>query len=208
MALRNSTERRDLRTAKVSVHESSSIPDGRPHPRRRQFNQRCAQVNCAALGRGARAMNNFRLRVNGHDRHVKAAPDTPLLYVLRNDLDLKAPRFGCGLGQCGACTVIIDGRATRSCVTPLSTAGSKSVTTLEGLGSSRRPHRIQQAFIDAQAAQCGYCINGMIMTAKAFLDRNPRPSEDDVRRALAGNLCRCGTHPRIVDAVMRAAREA
>jgi nicotinate dehydrogenase subunit A len=153
-------------------------------------------------------MNNFRLNVNGHDRHVKADPDTPLLYVLRNDLDLKGPRFGCGLGQCGACTVIIDGKATRSCVTPLSTVGSKSVTTLEGLGSSRRPHRIQQAFIDAQAAQCGYCINGMIMTAKAFLDQNPRPSEDDVRRALDGNLCRCGTHPRIVDAVMRAAREA
>jgi len=153
-------------------------------------------------------MKNFRLRVNGRDRRVKAEPDTPLLYVLRNDLDLKGARFGCGLGQCGACTVIIDGKATRSCITPLSTVGSKSVTTLEGLGSSRRPHRIQQAFIDAQAAQCGYCINGMIMTAKAFLDESPRPSEDDVRRALAGNLCRCGTHPRIVDAVMRAAREA
>ena len=153
-------------------------------------------------------MKNFRLRVNGRDRRVKAEPDTPLLYVLRNDLDLKGARFGCGLGQCGACTVIIDGKATRSCITPLSTVGSKSVTMLEGLGSSRRPHRIQQAFIDAQAAQCGYCINGMIMTAKAFLDESPRPSEDDVRRALAGNLCRCGTHPRIVDAVMRAAREA
>jgi len=153
-------------------------------------------------------MKNFRLRVNGRDGRVKAEPDTPLLYVLRNDLDLKGARFGCGLGQCGACTVIIDGKATRSCITPLSTVGSKSVTTLEGLGSSRRPHRIQQAFIDAQAAQCGYCINGMIMTAKAFLDESPRPSEDDVRRALAGNLCRCGTHPRIVDAVMRAAREA
>jgi len=153
-------------------------------------------------------MKNFGLRVNGRDRRVKAEPDTPLLYVLRNDLDLKGARFGCGLGQCGACTVIIDGKATRSCITPLSTVGSKSVTTLEGLGSSRRPHRIQQAFIDAQAAQCGYCINGMIMTAKAFLDESPRPSEDDVRRALAGNLCRCGTHPRIVDAVMRAAREA
>jgi nicotinate dehydrogenase subunit A len=153
-------------------------------------------------------MKNFTLRVNGGDRRVKAEPDTPLLYVLRNDLDLKGARFGCGLGQCGACTVIIDGKATRSCITPLSTVGSKKVTTLEGLGSSRRPHRIQQAFIDAQAAQCGYCINGMIMTAKAFLDENPRPSEDDVRRALAGNLCRCGTHPRIVNAVMRAAREA
>jgi len=152
-------------------------------------------------------MKNFTLRVNGHERQVKAEPDTPLLYVLRNDLGLRGARFGCGLGQCGACTVIIDGKATRSCITPLSTLGSKTVTTLEGLGSTRRPHRIQHAFIDAQAAQCGYCINGMIMTAKAFLDRNPRPSEDDVRRALAGNLCRCGTHPRIVEAVMHAARE-
>jgi nicotinate dehydrogenase subunit A len=153
-------------------------------------------------------MKHFTVAVNGHRRQVKADADTPLLYVLRNDLDLKGPRFGCGLGQCGACTVIIDGKAIRSCITPLSTVGSKEVTTLEGLGSTRAPHKIQQAFIDAQAAQCGYCINGMIMTAKAFLDQNPRPSEDAVRRALNGNLCRCGTHPRIVDAVMRAAREA
>ena len=153
-------------------------------------------------------MKHFTVAVNGHHRQVKADPDTPLLYVLRNDLDLKGPRFGCGLGQCGACTVIIGGQAIRSCITPLSTVGSKEVTTLEGLGSTRAPHKIQQAFIDAQAAQCGYCINGMIMTAKAFLDQNPRPSEDAVRRALNGNLCRCGTHPRIVDAVMRAAREA
>jgi nicotinate dehydrogenase subunit A len=153
-------------------------------------------------------MKHFTVAVNGHRRQVKADADTPLLYVLRNDLDLKGPRFGCGLGQCGACAVIIDGKAIRSCITPLSTVGSKEVTTLEGLGSTRAPHKIQQAFIDAQAAQCGYCINGMIMTAKAFLDQNPRPSEDAVRRALNGNLCRCGTHPRIVDAVMRAAREA
>jgi len=153
-------------------------------------------------------MKNFTVTVNGRARHVKVEPDTTLLYVLRNDLDLKGPRFGCGLGQCGACTVIIDGKAIRSCITPLSAVGSKKVTTLEGLGSTQRPHRIQQAFIDAQAAQCGYCINGMIMTAKAFLDQNPRPSEDAVRHALAGNLCRCGTHPRIVDAVMRAARES
>ena len=153
-------------------------------------------------------MKNFTLRVNGHERQVKAEPETPLLYVLRNDLDLRGPRFGCGLGQCGACTMVIDGKATRSCITPVSTLGSKAVTTLEGLGSIRQPHRIQKAFIDAQAAQCGYCINGMIMTAKAFLDRNPRPSQDDVRRALAGNLCRCGTHPRIVEAVMHAARDS
>ncbi|HET7634960.1 MAG TPA: (2Fe-2S)-binding protein [Burkholderiales bacterium] len=153
-------------------------------------------------------MTKFSLKVNGHTRHVTAEPDTPLLYVLRDDLDLKGPRFGCGLGQCGACTVIIDGDAKRSCVTPVSTVGKKAVTTLEGLGSTRHPHKIQQAFIDAQAAQCGYCINGMIMTAKAFLDKNPHPAEDDVRQALAHNLCRCGTHPRIVDAVMRTAKEA
>jgi len=153
-------------------------------------------------------MKTFTLQVNGNGRQVTAEPDMPLLYVLRNELNLRGPRFGCGLGQCGACTVIIDGKAARSCITPLSSVGRKAVTTLEGLGSSRRPHRIQKAFIDAQAAQCGYCINGMIMTAKAFLDRNPRPSEGEVRRALAGNLCRCGTHPRIIDAVMRAARES
>lgn len=153
-------------------------------------------------------MKKHTLRVNGHTREVSAEADTPLLYVLRDHLDLKGPRFGCGLGQCGACTVIIDGKATRSCVMPVSAVGSKAVTTLEGLGSSQRPHKIQKAFIDAQAAQCGYCINGMIMTAKAFLDRNPLPSEDDVRQALARNLCRCGTHPRIVAAVMHAAQEA
>ena len=152
-------------------------------------------------------MKNFTLRVNGHQRQVKAEPDTPLLYVLRNDLDLRGPRFGCGLGQCGACTVLMDGVAIRSCVTPVSSVEQRKINTLEGLGSAANPHPIQKAFIDAQAAQCGYCINGMIMTAKAFLDRNPRPSENEVRHALAGNLCRCGTHPRIVDAVMRAAQE-
>ena len=152
-------------------------------------------------------MQKFALEVNGRTRHVNVEPDTPLLYVLRNDLDLKGPRFGCGLGQCGACTVIIDGTATRSCITAVSTVGGKAVTTLEGLGSSRHPDKIQKAFIDVQAAQCGYCINGMIMTAKAFLDQHPHPSEDDVRTALGENLCRCGTHPRIIQAVMRAAQE-
>ena len=150
-------------------------------------------------------MKNFTLRVNGHQRQVKAEPDTPLLYVLRNDLDLRGPRFGCGLGQCGACTVIIDGMATRSCITPLSTVGSKTVTTLEGLGSSRQPHRIQKAFIDAQAAQCGYCINGMIMESAALLATNRKPNDADIRKALANNLCRCGTHVRIIAAVKRAA---
>ena len=151
-------------------------------------------------------MKNFTVTVNGRERHVKVEPDTPLLYVLRNDLDLKGPRFGCGLGQCGACTVIIDGKAIRSCITPLSTVGSKKVTTLEGLGSTQRPHRIQQAFIDAQAAQCGYCINGMIMKAKELLDQKPQPTEADAREALADHLCRCGTHNRIIAAVVRAGR--
>ena len=152
-------------------------------------------------------MAQFPLLVNGREQIVEAEPDTPLLYVLRDTLELTGPKFGCGLAQCGACTVHLDGRATRSCVYPVSAVGAAKVTTLEGLGSSHQPSRLQQAFIDEQAVQCGYCINGMIMTAKAFLDRNPRPSEDDVRRALAGNLCRCGTHPRIVEAVMHAAKE-
>jgi nicotinate dehydrogenase subunit A len=181
----------------VAAHVDDSNPTTNVS---RQVGARSIKETCA--------MKHFTVAVNGHHRQVKADADRPLLYVLRNDLDLKGPRFGCGLGQCGACAVIIDGKAIRSCITPLSTVGSKEVTTLEGLGSTRAPHKIQQAFIDAQAAQCGYCINGMIMTAKAFLDQNPRPSEDAVRRALNGNLCRCGTHPRIVDAVMRAAREA
>ena len=131
--------------------------------------------------------------------------DTPLLYVLRDDLALKGPKFGCGLGQCGACTVHVDGVATRSCLLPISTLAGKSVTTLEGLGSSGQPGKLQQAFIDEQAAQCGYCINGMIMTSAALLKTNPKPSDSEINTALAGNLCRCGTHQRICAAVKRAA---
>jgi nicotinate dehydrogenase subunit A len=145
------------------------------------------------------------LQVNGVSRAVDVEPDTPLLYVLRNDLALHGPRFGCGLAQCGACTVIMDGRAIRSCVTPVSNAAGRKVTTLEGLGSVDKPHPIQRAFIEEQAAQCGYCINGMIMTSKALLDRKPKPSDHEIRQALAGNLCRCGTHQRIIRAVKRAA---
>jgi nicotinate dehydrogenase subunit A len=145
------------------------------------------------------------LNVNGVSHSVPAEPDTPLLYVLRNDLELNGAKFGCGLAQCGACTVLIDGKAVRSCVTPISTLEKSEITTLEGLGSVDKPHALQLAFIEEQAAQCGYCINGMIMSAKELLDRNPRPSESDVRTALAGNLCRCGTHNRIVRAVLRAA---
>jgi nicotinate dehydrogenase subunit A len=144
--------------------------------------------------------------VNGKRHRVTAAPDTPLLYVLRNDLGLNGPKFGCGLSQCGACTVHLGGDAVRSCVTPLSAVGTRPVTTLEGLGTPERPHPLQAAFIDEQAAQCGYCINGMIMTAAALLKKTPRPSETQIRAALAGNLCRCGTHMRILRAVQRAAR--
>lgn len=146
------------------------------------------------------------LEVNGQKSDVSAMADTPLLLVLRNDLELNGPKYGCGLGECGACTVIIDGVAARSCVFPLSGAAGREIVTLEGLGTRQVPHPVQQAFIDEQAAQCGYCLNGMIMTTKALLDRNPNPSEAEVRNALSGNLCRCGTHIEILRAVLRAAR--
>jgi nicotinate dehydrogenase subunit A len=152
-------------------------------------------------------LSRFELSVNGHAREVEADPDTPLLYVLRDDLSLRGPRFGCGLGQCGACTVILDGAAVRSCIYPVSSAVGHRITTLEGLGTSGKPHPLQQAFIDEQAVQCGYCINGMIMTAKALLDSNPHPTEDEIKSALAANLCRCGTHMRIVRAIQRASKE-
>jgi len=145
------------------------------------------------------------LKVNGATHSVPAEPDTPLLYVLRNDLALNGAKFGCGLSQCGACTVLVDGQPVRSCVTPAGSVGQSEITTIEGLGSVQKPHPIQQAFIDEQAAQCGYCINGMIMTAKSLLDRNPHPTDAEVREGLALNLCRCGTHNRIVRAVLRAA---
>jgi nicotinate dehydrogenase subunit A len=146
------------------------------------------------------------LKVNGVSRSVPAEPDTPLLYVLRNDLELNGAKFGCGLAQCGACTVLVDGKAVPSCVTPVSAVATSEITTIEGIGSLDQPHALQRAFIEEQAAQCGYCISGMIMSAKALLDRNPRPSEQDVRAALAGNLCRCGTHTRIIRAVLRVAQ--
>jgi nicotinate dehydrogenase subunit A len=146
------------------------------------------------------------LKVNGAIRSVPAEPDTPLLYVLRNDLALNGAKFGCGLSQCGACTVLVDGQAVRSCVTAVGAVSQAEITTIEGLGTIEHLHPLQQAFIDEQAAQCGYCINGMIMTAKALLDRNPHPSEAEVREGLALNLCRCGTHNRIVRAVLRASK--
>lgn len=146
------------------------------------------------------------IKVNGVTHAVPAEPETPLLYALRNDLALNAAKFGCGLAQCGACTVLMDGAAVRSCVVPLGAIGNAEITTLEGLGTLDHLHALQRAFIDEQAAQCGYCTNGMIMTAKALLDRTPNPSEAQVRAALDGNLCRCGTHNRIVRAVLRAAK--
>jgi nicotinate dehydrogenase subunit A len=147
------------------------------------------------------------LTVNGQTHVVDASPDTPLLYVLRNDLGLNGPKFGCGLGQCGACTVIMDGTAIRSCVTRVAKAAGRNILTLEGLGTLEKPHPLQKAFIEEQSAQCGYCINGMIMQSKALLDRTPDPTDQEIRIALAPNLCRCGTHNNIIRAVRRAARE-
>ncbi len=146
------------------------------------------------------------MKVNGKLSSTEVDdPEMPLLYLLRDDLALRGPRFGCGLGQCGACTVHLDGRAVRSCLVPVRSVGEQAVTTLEGLGSSVNPHPLQRAFIEEQAVQCGYCINGMIMQAKALLDAHPQPTDADIRSALAGNLCRCGTHQRILSAVKRAA---
>lgn len=150
----------------------------------------------------------IRLTVNGRIHDVGAAPDTPLLYVLRNDLELNGPKYGCGLGECGACTVIIDGVAARSCVIPVSGCVQRNILTLEGLGSREQPDPVQEAFIEEQAAQCGYCLNGMIMSTKALLMQNPRPSEAEVLQALRYNLCRCGSHVEILRAVMRAAGHA
>jgi nicotinate dehydrogenase subunit A len=145
------------------------------------------------------------LTVNGRPYTVDVEPDTPLLYILRNDLDLHGPRFGCGLAQCGACTVLVQGNPIRSCTTPVSRLrASDAITTLEGLGTAQNPHPIQRAWIEAQAAQCGFCMNGQIMTAKALLDRNPNPSDSQIREALRPVLCRCGTYYRIIDAVKRA----
>ncbi len=146
------------------------------------------------------------LKVNGAVHSVPAEPDTPLLYVLRNDLELNGAKFGCGLAQCGACTVLVDGKSVRSCVTEVGSVGPSDVTTLEGLGTVAKPHPVQQAFMDEQAAQCGYCISGMILSAKALLDQHPHPTEALVREGLAGNLCRCGTHGRIIRAVLKASQ--
>ena len=149
-------------------------------------------------------MAKISLKVNGKAQAVDVDPSTPLLYVLRDDLGLKGPRFGCGLSQCGCCTVVVDGNAVRSCSMAVSNAKNRNITTLEGLGSVAHPHPLQKAFIDEQAAQCGYCMNGMIMNAKVLLDKNPRPTEGQIRQALDGILCRCGSHLRILRAIQRA----
>jgi nicotinate dehydrogenase subunit A len=150
----------------------------------------------------------FKLRVNGREHEVSAEPKTPLLYILRNDLKLKGTRFGCGAGQCGACTVVMDGTAVPSCDTPLWAAAGREITTVEGLGTAEKPHPLQQAFIDEQAAQCGYCIDGILMSAYALLQKEKAPSHEQIVAALDRNLCRCGTHVRILRAIKKAAQNA
>jgi nicotinate dehydrogenase subunit A len=148
---------------------------------------------------------SYLIKVNGEPHLVEATPDTPLLYVLRNDLGLNGPKFGCGLGQCGACAAIVGGKLARTCSIALRDVGEDQVITIEGLGTVEKPHPLQRSFIDEQAAQCGYCSNGMIMAAKVLLDRNPDPSEEEIKNALEDQLCRCGVHNRVVRAVRRAA---
>ncbi len=152
-------------------------------------------------------MSTINLTVNGHAHTVDVDPATPLLYVLSDDLQLRGPKFGCGLGQCGACTVLAHGRAIRSCVTPVGAMKGAEITTLEGLGSIDRPHPLQQAFIDEQAAQCGFCLSGVILEAKALVDANPNPTDTDIQQALSGVLCRCFVHTRMLRAIKRYARE-
>lgn len=151
-------------------------------------------------------MSKIKLTVNGHEHTVDIDPATPLLYVLSDDLQLRGPKFGCGLGQCGACTVLVGGRTIRSCVTPAGAMDGAEIATLEGIGSIDRPHPLQQAFIDEQAAQCGFCLSGVILTAKALVDANPDPSDADIQQALSHVLCRCFTHRRMLRAIRRYAR--
>ena len=146
--------------------------------------------------------------LNGKRINITAVPQTPLLEVLRNDIELNGPKFGCGLAQCGACAVLLDGESIRSCVLPISSVAGRSITTLEGLGNADNPHPLQQAFIDEQALQCGYCTSGIIITAAALLEKNSSPSRDDIKSALSSHLCRCGAHPRIINAVAKAAEKA
>jgi len=155
----------------------------------------------------SKGMSLIHLKVNGRSHTLELDPATPLLYVLSDDLGLRGPKFGCGLGQCGACTVIIKGQATRSCITPVKSVGGVEIITLDGIGTIEKPHPIQKAFIEEQAAQCGFCLNGVIMTAKAFLDKNPKASEAEIQQAMSGVLCRCFTNIRMLRAIQRAGRE-
>jgi nicotinate dehydrogenase subunit A len=152
-------------------------------------------------------MSALTLKVNGRSHSLDVDPSTPLLYVLSDDLELRGPKFGCGLGQCGSCTVIVKGQAVRSCITTVGSVAGADITTIEGLGTIAKPHPIQKAFIDEQAMQCGYCINGVIMTAKAFLDRNPRAGDQQIQQAMSGVLCRCASNLRMIRAIKRYARE-
>ena len=151
-------------------------------------------------------MSRISLRVNGTPQTVDVDPATPLLYVLSDDLQLNGPKFGCGLGQCGCCTVLVKGQPVRSCITPVSAVADAEVVTLEGLGTVEKPHPIQHAFVDEQAAQCGFCLSGVVLTAMAFIDRNPKAGEAEIRKALSGVLCRCGANTRMLTAIMRYAR--
>jgi nicotinate dehydrogenase subunit A len=155
----------------------------------------------------SKGMSLIHLKVNGRNHSLELDPATPLLYVLSDDLGLRGPKFGCGLGQCGACTVIIKGQATRSCITPVKSVGGVEIITLDSIGTIEKPHPIQKAFIEEQAAQCGFCLNGVIMTAKAFLDKNPKASEAEIRQAMSGIICRCFTSIRMLRAIQRAGRE-
>jgi nicotinate dehydrogenase subunit A len=152
-------------------------------------------------------MSAYTLKVDGETHTVDVDPGTPLLYVLSDDLQLNGPKFGCGLGQCGACTVIMNGQTIRSCITPVAAVGQNEITTLAGIGSMEKPHPLQKAFIDEQAAQCGFCLSGVVLTAKAFLDKNPRPDQAQIQQAMSGVLCRCFTHTRILRAIAQASRE-
>ena len=152
-------------------------------------------------------MSAITLKVNGRTHHLDLDPSTPLLYALSDDLELRGPKFGCGLGQCGACTVIVKGQAVRSCITPVRSVAGAEITTLEGIGTLEKPHPIQKAFIEEQAAQCGFCVNGVIMTAKAFLDKNPKATDEQIEQALSNVLCRCFTSVRMLRAIHRAAQE-
>jgi nicotinate dehydrogenase subunit A len=152
-------------------------------------------------------MSIFTLKVDGRSHTVDVDPGTPLLYVLSDDLELNGPKFGCGLGQCGACTVIMNGQAIRSCITPVSAVGQNEITTLASIGTVEKPHPLQKAFIEEQAAQCGFCVNAVVMTAKAFLDQNPRATEAQIQQAMSNVLCRCFTHTRMLRAINRARQE-